>query len=189
MFQLLCRGPRFNHLQSNALTNDLYAMQTIFTETQLCIPLHFDLCKNLDRIWEFTYVKRPNEHIEWLDMSDIWPASTFAMPLNYFTGHILSDEYYVHGADDNEENYLLTLNQLEAKIKSGPFICLDGEQDLEKIMNGEFSPLRRTDCSLRFNEIFRWAWEGWRLAVGTRIGSIYPKAIHVMNIGAKQNGN
>lgn len=52
----LCFGPKFTEYQATELSNYLYQMQTTFTETQVCVPAHFDVCKNFDRIWEFTYV-------------------------------------------------------------------------------------------------------------------------------------
>lgn len=72
---------------------------------------------------------------------------------------------------------------------SDDMMCLGGEEEFDRIMSGDFSIFNRTDCALRFNEVFRWAWESWRTAVGTKIGQIYAKAIDVMNIGAKANGN
>lgn len=67
-------------------------------------------------------------------------------------------------------------------------MCLDGESDFENIMAGNFESLGRMDCSLRFNEVTRWAWEAWRLAVGVKVGNIFPDATAIMNAGAKQNG-
>lgn len=55
-------------------------------------------------------------------------------------------------------------------------------------MEGDFNALRRNDCNIRPNEIFRWGWEGWRLAVGTQIGKIYPQIKNIMNKGARKNG-
>lgn len=55
-------------------------------------------------------------------------------------------------------------------------------------MEGDFSPLHRSDCNIRPNEIFRWSWEGWRLAVGKQIGQIYPQVKNLMNEGARKNG-
>lgn len=53
----LCFGPKFTEYQATELSNYLYQMQKVFTETQVCLPSHFDVCKNLDRIEEFTYVR------------------------------------------------------------------------------------------------------------------------------------
>lgn len=71
MFFLLCRGPRFSDVESVYLSRSLYRMQTIYTGTQICIPTHLDLCRNLDHIWDFTYVRRPNGNIEWFDMNAV----------------------------------------------------------------------------------------------------------------------
>lgn len=68
MAQMLCRGPRFNTIQTKLLSRKLFDMQTTFTETQLCIPLHFDICQNLDRIWEWTFVRKPDGILEHLSM-------------------------------------------------------------------------------------------------------------------------
>lgn len=73
-------------------------------------------------------------------------------------------------------------------IRSQSMICLDGELDMNRIMSGDFSALRRSDCAFRFNDVFRWAWESWRAAVGNRIGQNYPYAVQLMNIGARNNG-
>lgn len=77
---------------------------------------------------------------------------------------------------------------IEEKIHTGPMMCFNGEPDLERIMKGDFSVFQRNDCALRLNEMFRWAWESWRLAVGPSIHEIYPKAVQIMNIGARNNG-
>lgn len=72
MFNMLCRGPRFTVAQSDALSTDLFRMQSAFVETQLCVPKHLDLCMNLDHIWDFTYVRRPNTgQLERLNMTDV----------------------------------------------------------------------------------------------------------------------
>lgn len=56
--RLLCAGPKFDEKQSEQLTLYLQQMQHIFTTTQICLPKYFDICLNLDRIWDFTYVSR-----------------------------------------------------------------------------------------------------------------------------------
>lgn len=73
-------------------------------------------------------------------------------------------------------------------LRFNDMVCYGGEDELDRIMSGDFTALNRTDCALRFNEVFRWAWESWRLTVGSHIGSIYEKAIKIMNEGAKANG-
>lgn len=79
--------------------------------------------------------------------------------------------------------------KIEAELRSNGMMCFGGEEEFERIMSGDFTAFNRSDCALRFNEIFHWAWESWRAAVGTQIGRIYAKAIDLMNIGAKANGN
>lgn len=71
----LCFGPKFTEHQTTELSTYLYQMQTVFTETQVCLPTHFDVCKNLDRIWEFTHVRcSTNENsLESLDLSKVVP--------------------------------------------------------------------------------------------------------------------
>lgn len=71
----LCFGPKFTEYQTSVLSNYLYQMQTVFTETQVCLPTHFDVCKNLDRIWEFTYLRSPtgDKSLEPLDLSKVIP--------------------------------------------------------------------------------------------------------------------
>lgn len=73
-------------------------------------------------------------------------------------------------------------------IRSGPLRCFEGENEMELIAEGDFKPLNRSDCMLRFDEVLRWAWESWRSAVGTKIGQIYSYAIAMMNVGAQSNG-
>lgn len=77
---------------------------------------------------------------------------------------------------------------MESGICSSDVICFGGEEEFEQIMRGDFTAFNRSDCALRFNEVFRWAWESWRAAVGNEIGQIYAKTIDVMNIGARANG-
>lgn len=69
----LCAGPKFTEYQSNELTKYLSQMQTIFTETQVCLPQHFDVCTNLDRIWSFTYVRTPENDYKMLDLTNVMP--------------------------------------------------------------------------------------------------------------------
>lgn len=71
MVQLLCRGPRFDAEQTKQLSQQLFAMQTTFTETRVCIPLHFDVCQNLDLIWEWTFVQRPDGSLMRLNMNAV----------------------------------------------------------------------------------------------------------------------
>lgn len=101
--------------------------------------------------------------------------------LCFFNGGNASDFDVTKSNDLNEE---LVANA----IRSKSMICMDGESDLNRIMSGDFSALKRPDCAFRFNEVFRWAWESWRAAVGDRIGQIYPYAIQLMNVGARSNG-
>lgn len=78
--------------------------------------------------------------------------------------------------------------KIEADFCPKDAVCFGGEEELELIMRGDFTAFNRSDCAMRFNEVFRWAWESWRAAVGNDIGSIYAKAIDIMNLGAKANG-
>lgn len=78
--------------------------------------------------------------------------------------------------------------KVESKKESNNMMCLGGEEEFDRIMNGDFTAFNRTDCALRFNEVFHWAWESWRAAVGNKIAPIYSDAIDLMNIGAKVNG-
>lgn len=72
--RLLCAGPKFNEEQSKQLTLYLQQMQSIFTTTQICLPKHFDICLNLDHIWDFTYVLRGADgHFQHLDLAAVKP--------------------------------------------------------------------------------------------------------------------
>lgn len=102
-------------------------------------------------------------------------------PLNYFEGN-LTDEYYVIRPKLEDSQ------QVDANIRSGPMICFNGEPDLEKMMKSDFRNLARPDCALKFNWVFRWAWESWRIVVGNRIGKLYPTAVAIMNAGARGKG-
>lgn len=72
--RLLCNGPTFNEQQAEQLTDYLQRMQTTIIDTQICLPKQFDVCLNLDRIWEFTYVLRPGNNFEQLDLSAVQPT-------------------------------------------------------------------------------------------------------------------
>lgn len=107
-----------------------------------------------------------------------------ATKLNLFDGTFAAD-YYVNGVTQ------ITQQQdknAEARLRSSDMMCLGGEEELDRIMSGDFTAFNRSDCALQFHTVFRWAWESWRAAVGTRIGSIYSKAVDVMNVGARANG-
>lgn len=51
-------------------------MQTIFTETQVCIPEGLDLCVNFDYIWNFTYVRLPSGKIERMNVKYVAPIDS-----------------------------------------------------------------------------------------------------------------
>lgn len=107
-----------------------------------------------------------------------------ATKLQYYDGNIPLN-YYINGAST-------VTSQLDEDMKIGFFsadmVCYGGEEEFEHFMRGDFTAFRRSDCALRFNEVFRWAWESWRAAVGNEIRRIYEKAIDIMNIGARANG-
>lgn len=71
MVRLLCQGPRLTTAQTKQLSRKLFEMQTTFTETQLCLPMHFDVCQNLDRIWEWTFVRKPDGSLVYLNMNKV----------------------------------------------------------------------------------------------------------------------
>lgn len=104
--------------------------------------------------------------------------------LSFYNGGNISDkiDFDVTKSNDLSEEFIANA------IRSQAMVCLDGETDLNRIMSGDFSALKRPDCAFRFNEVFRWAWESWRASVGNRIGQIYPYAIQLMNAGARSNG-
>lgn len=92
-----------------------------------------------------------------------------------------SNEYYLNAAKENSRD-------VERKLRSGKMICLGGEEEFDRIMRGKFDAFNRSDCALRYDEIFRWSWETWHLAVGNKIGQTYGNTIAAMNAGAKANG-
>lgn len=71
--KLLCSGPEYTEREAEQLTGYLRAMQTTLAGTQICVPKHLDVCRNLDHIWEFTYVLRNNNGIASLDLSMVKP--------------------------------------------------------------------------------------------------------------------
>lgn len=105
--------------------------------------------------------------------------------LVWYTGNITIETYFIFGPEDNGA---AKQPEIIGELLKGPFLCFDGESDLENLMAGNFESFRRNDCSLRVNEVTRWAWEAWRLAVGVKVGRIFPEAVTLMNQGAKQNG-
>lgn len=105
--------------------------------------------------------------------------------LRFFNGGNISDEFNFDATNSND----LSEEFIANAIRSQSMICLDGETDLNRIMSGDFSALKRPDCAFRFDEVFRWAWESWRAAVGNSVGRIYPYAIQLMNTGARNNGD
>lgn len=104
--------------------------------------------------------------------------------LNLYDGSI-SKNYYVNGVSKISSH---DDRKIEKVLRGNNMICLGGEDEFDRIMGGDFTAFNRSDCALRFNEIFHWAWESWRIAVGNKIGNIYGKAIDLMNIGARANG-
>lgn len=100
--------------------------------------------------------------------------------MRLYNGYI-SNEYYLDAAKEDHRD-------VKRILRSGEMICLGGEEELDRIMKGHFDAFNRSDCALRYNEIFRWAWESWHSAVGNEIGQTYGNAIALMNAGAKANG-
>lgn len=100
----------------------------------------------------------------------------------------MTDEHYHFFGGTNDNDDTQHTEMIEYKIRSGPMICFNGEPDLDKMMKGDFRRFERPDCALKFDWIFRWAWESWRLVVGKRIGQIYPAAVKIMNSGAIGKG-
>lgn len=159
MMDILCQSPKFSETETEVLSTLLFNMQQIFTETQVCLPKMLDLCLNLHQIWEFTYVKYPDGRFHRITLKKD------------------SENVQQFYSDDGIDNEF-----------SDSFKCFDGEPDLERIMQGDFAQLNDGNCVLKFNVIFRWAWESWRLAVGSKIGEIYPTLVQYMNFGAQKNG-
>ncbi|XP_055310478.1 angiotensin-converting enzyme-like [Sitodiplosis mosellana] len=182
--RLLCAGPKFDAKQAEQLTSYLQQMQTIFITTEVCLPKHFDVCLNLDRIWDFTYVSRGANHLEPLCLDEVKKNRNHVTKLHFYDGTIAKD-YYVHGVSKIP---LKDDKKAEIDLRSSDMMCLGGEEEFDRIMSGDFTAFNRSDCALRFNEVFHWAWESWRTAVGTKIGTIYAKTIDLMNTGAKANG-
>jgi peptidyl-dipeptidase A len=78
------------------------------------------------------------------------------------------------------------MRSLKVKAKK---VCFDGEPDLQRIMTGDFSLLENGPINSVKNkeEILRWTWEAWRLAVGPTIATVYPEAVAIMNAAALDN--
>lgn len=124
--------------------------------------------------FEFTYLKKLIDLVHRNHVSK----------LRHYDGSI-PQNYYINGVKKvtSQED-----KNMETEFCSADVICYGGEEEFELIMRGDFTAFNRSDCALRFNEVFRWAWESWRAAVGNEIGKIYAKAIDIMNIGASANG-
>lgn len=73
VWSILCSGPKFSEQESMELTKILYEMQETFTETKICLPKHFDICLNIDWIYDFTYKQDKNGNLRKLNMSDVMP--------------------------------------------------------------------------------------------------------------------
>lgn len=71
--RLLCAGPKFDAQQAQQFTFYLQQMQTIFTNTEICLPKQFDICLNLDRIWDVTYFLNGAHHLEPLCLDAVRP--------------------------------------------------------------------------------------------------------------------
>ncbi|XP_055846747.1 angiotensin-converting enzyme-like [Episyrphus balteatus] len=187
MVWLLCRGPRYTEYQGGELSAILNEIQNIYSETEICLPKAFDVCINVNRIWDYTYARTPDSEIVKLNMRLIEPKLRIDFnPLNYFDGNVTDDYYIFRGLKDL--SHFSQEFEIDEKIRESEKFCLDIERDLEKIMAGNFSALHRLDCALPQDVIVRWAWESWRLAVGPEIGNSYPSAVYLMNAGAQNNG-
>ncbi|XP_055918093.1 angiotensin-converting enzyme-like [Eupeodes corollae] len=189
MIWILCRGPRYTEYQGGELSMILNAIQNIYSETEICIPKGFDVCINFNRLWDYTYTRTPENELVKLNMRPVEPKLRIDFnPLNYFDGNLTyADDYYIFRGLKGKSHNPKEL-EIDEQIRKSEPICLDIERDLEKIMAGNFSALQRMDCALPQDVITRWAWESWRLAMGSEIGNLYPNAVYLMNLGAQNNG-
>lgn len=71
--KLLCAGPKLNERQAEMLTMYSQQMQSTFVGTQICLPKQFDVCLNLDRIWDFTYVLHNGNELDPLNLDAVKP--------------------------------------------------------------------------------------------------------------------
>ncbi|KAL5290214.1 hypothetical protein ACFFRR_009883 [Megaselia abdita] len=181
MIWILCRGPRYTSNEAGKLSKLLIEMQDIYSGTKICLPISFDICININRIWNYTYVKTYYGDIEYLNMSPLQPMFNDDNLLNYYNRSTPS-KY--------SQQYISSINEsiIDGKIRSSNLLCLDIENDLEKIMSGNFSALQRDDCALPANIIMQWSWESWRTTISMKFKNIYPMATDLMNDGARNNG-
>lgn len=175
----LCSGPKFTEYQIDGLNNRFNRMQKLFADTKVCLPVRFDVCLNLDRLWDFTYVRDSANNFHLLNLSEFVPKKLRKLP---------SSQLHLYNTKLNFDFHVTEPKLIEKIIRSGPMKCLDGENDLERISGGDFSAFNRSDCVLRLDEVFRWSWESWRAAVGPEIGESYAYAVALMNTGARNNG-
>lgn len=98
----------------------------------------------------------------------------------------LFDEYR---GDTDEANAFKMHANVERLLRLDEMKCFGGEEELSNMLMGNFAVFERHDCRPPVNNLFRWGWESWHLAVGNEIAQIYPNAIDLMNIAAQKNGS
>lgn len=128
MIYLMCRGPKFTQYQAKELSKILNHMSDIYSSTRVCLPKHFDICKNMDRIWEFTYMKSSSGNIYPLILDSVKPkrhGRRTLSKLQFWDGKF-DNNYFMF---DDEEN----VDLFGEKIS---FLCYTGEPELERIMEG-----------------------------------------------------
>lgn len=128
MLYLLCRGPKFTEYQTRELAKVLNHMSDVYSSTRICLPKHFDICKNTDRVWEYTYMKSSRGDFYQLILDGVKPKNYGRHELSklHFWDGTFDDDYFVF---NNEEN----VDVFGAKTS---FICYNGEPELERLMEG-----------------------------------------------------
>lgn len=132
MIYLLCRGPKFTDYEAKELSKVLNHMSDVYSSTRVCLPKHFDVCKNMDRIWEFTFMKSSTGSMYPLILDGVKPkgrggiSKDAALSKLHFWDGKFDDDYFLF---DDEENVELFGEKIS-------FLCFSGEPELERIMEG-----------------------------------------------------
>lgn len=147
-------------------------MQNYYTESKICLPKRFDVCKDYENIWRNTIFKSPDGVYSKLEMSSVKSKGIY--------NDLRISKIF--------ENLDIKIFEYEKQIHESEVLCFDIEMDLEKIMGGNLTILDRGVCQLPLDEMAHWCWESWHLAMSKKFKTLYPYAVHFLNIGARNNG-
>ncbi|KAJ2938192.1 hypothetical protein O0L34_g18531 [Tuta absoluta] len=145
---LLCRGPKFTFEEAREMSSLYEQLQSTYSEAEICIQTH----------------KLPSK-------SNLTEVETAI--LNYLS---TIKELLPPGNNDSVA-VAAKFATADAASQNKDSFCLNGEEDMEKMM--KFS---------KNEEVLKWLWLSWREKVAPPIREPYKMLVDIENMASKRNG-